>query len=503
MAAELLINITGEETRVALLESGVVTEFFIERRSKRSLVGNIYKGRVVRVLPGMQAAFVDIGLDRAAFLYVADVIEDLDDHFLEQDVEQWSGGLEVERSMRGNDYTPIQQLLQEGQEILVQVAKEPLGTKGARVSSHISLPGQTVVLLPTMDHVGISRRIENEPERERLREIVERIKPQGLGLIVRTASEGQDEMVLSNDVEVLVNLWNAILSRYRAAGAPNLLHSELSLGLRAVRDLCSLGLKRVLVDDADEQKRIVNVLEPLMPLEMPPIELHDGPEPLFDAYGLEVELSRALQRKVWLRSGGFIVIDQTEALTVIDVNTGRFVGKHNLEDTILKNNLEAVREICYQLRLRNIGGIIIIDFIDMERQADRQRVLTAVEEGLKTDRSRTSVHRISELGLVEMTRKRTRESLLQVLSEACPYCEGKGHIRSPIGITMEVLRGIHSEITMGASSDIVVHVHPTVASLLMDEQHSFLEELELKAPGQILVQSQPDFHVEQYEIVTG
>ncbi|MDP8256439.1 MAG: Rne/Rng family ribonuclease [Candidatus Alcyoniella australis] len=500
MEAELLINVTSDESRVALLESGVVTEFFVERRSRRSLVGNIYKGRVVRVLPGMQAAFVDIGLDRAAFLYVADVIEDLESHFNAHG-EQWINGIEEQRSLRSEGTVPIQKLLQEGQEILVQVAKEPLGTKGARVSSHVSLPGQTLVLLPTMDHVGVSRRIESEQERDRLRKVLESIRQPTMGAIVRTAAEGQDESVLRNDIQMLLNLWNSIRERNRVAGAPSLLHSELSLGLRAVRDLCSLGLKRVMVDDEEEQKRIHDVLEPMMALNLPPIEYYDAPEPLFDVHGLEVELSRALQRKVWLRSGGFIVIEQTEALAVVDVNTGRFVGKHNLEDTILKTNLEAVREICYQLRLRNIGGIIIIDFIDMERQVDRQRVLSAIEDGLRTDRSRTSVHHISELGLVEMTRKRTRESLLHVLSEPCPYCEGKGQIRSAVSIASEVMRRLRAEAASGRSSKLVAKVHPQIASLLMDEEHGFLEQIEVMHGTQIQVRSHPEYHVEQYNIV--
>ena len=384
MTKELVINTTSHETRVALLEAGHIAELYIERSRERGIVGNIYQGKVIRVLPGMQAAFVDIGLEKAAFLYVADVLDEME--AVEQFVE---GASQHAKPSEGGDeeqLPPIEDLLQEGQEILVQVAKEPIGTKGARITSHISLPGRHLVYMPTVDHVGISRRIENEEEKTRLRELVEAIRPPGTGFIVRTAAEGKSEEDLRADMEFLVGLWREVARRRENRGAPALIHSDLDVTSKVLRDILTEDVARIVVDSREEYDKIVRFFGTFMPKLKYAIELHEVDEPIFDAFGLEVEIARALGRKVWLKSGGYIIIEQTEALTAIDVNTGRFVGKHNLEDTILKTNLEAVKEIAYQLRLRNIGGLIIIDFIDMEKEAHREKVHSALEEALKSDK---------------------------------------------------------------------------------------------------------------------
>jgi len=424
MGAELVINAASHETRIALIENGTIAELYIERSREKGIVGNIYKGRVIRVLPGMQAAFVDIGLEKAAFLYVADVFDAIEEYESlldsgnkkddESRDEQEPGGHPEFRPLH-----PIEDLLQEGQELLVQISKEPLGTKGARITSHISLPGRHLVYMPTVDHIGISRRIEDEEERERLREVVERLKQPGSGYIVRTVSEGKSEEDLIADIQYLSTLWNEISTRKDKAAVPSLLHSDLDVVQKVVRDIVTEQVDRIVVDSKTDYDRIVQFISTFAAKMKYAIELYDEEEPIFDHYGLEVEISRALGRKVWLKSGGYIIIEQTEALTAIDVNTGRFVGKHNLEDTILKTNLEAVKEIAYQLRLRNIGGIIIIDFIDMEKEVNREKVFGALEEALKADKSKTNILKISELGLVEMTRKRVRESIGRMMCEPC------------------------------------------------------------------------------------
>ncbi|OGR30747.1 MAG: ribonuclease G, partial [Desulfuromonadales bacterium GWC2_61_20] len=405
MAKELVINTTSHETRVALIENGHIAELYIERNRERGIVGNIYQGKVIRVLPGMQAAFVDIGLEKAAFLYVADVLDEME--AVEQFVDgQPQHARPADGSEEGPVLPPIEELLDEGEELLVQIAKEPLGTKGARITSHISLPGRHLVYMPTVDHIGISRRIENEEEKDRLRGIIEAIRPPGTGFIVRTAAEGKSDEDLLADMEFLVGLWQDISRRRENRSAPALIHSDLDVTSKVLRDILTEDVDRIVVDSQVEHDKIVAFIDTFMPKLKYVIDLYDSEEPIFDAFGLEVEIARALGRKVWLKSGGYIIIEQTEALTAIDVNTGRFVGKHNLEDTILKTNLEAVKEIAFQLRLRNIGGLIIIDFIDMEKEAHREKVHSALEEALRIDKAKTNILKISELGLAEMTRKR-------------------------------------------------------------------------------------------------
>lgn len=504
MAKELVINTTSQEVRVALLENGHIAELYIERSRERGIVGNIYKGRVIRVLPGMQAAFVDIGLEKAAFLYVADVFDEVE--AVEQFIDGGSHGPPVagdEVDAEARVLPPIEDLLQEGQEILVQVAKEPLGTKGARITSHISLPGRNLVYMPTVDHVGISRRIESEEEKDRLRELVEKIRPVGSGFIVRTAAEGKSEEDLQIDMEFLLNLWRGVTQRKDGRSAPSLIHSELDVICKVVRDILTEDVRRIVVDSREEYDKIERFIGTFMPKLKYSMELYEDEEPIFDAFGLEVEIARALGRKVWLKSGGYIIIEQTEALTAIDVNTGRFVGKHNLEDTILKTNLEAVKEIAFQLRLRNIGGLIIIDFIDMEKEPHREKVHQALLEALKGDKSKSNILKISELGLVEMTRQRVRESIGRTLCEACPYCEGKGYVKSRATLAYEIFRELRRAMRDLSAERLTLVVHPDVAAILFDEERQGIEELERKFRKEITITARPVFHQEQYEIVPG
>ena len=501
MTKELVICTTSHETRVALLEGGHIAELYIERERERGIVGNIYKGKVIRVLPGMQAAFVDIGLEKAAFLYVADVLDEMEEveRSIEGEVPVAGAGGEQELP----SLPPIEDLLDEGQELLVQISKEPIGTKGARITSHISLPGRHLVYMPTVDHVGISRRIESEDERERLRGVVESIRPAGTGFIVRTVSEGKSEEDLRADMEFLVGLWEDLSRDLETRSAPSLIHSDLDVTSKVLRDILTEDVKRIVVDSKEEYNKIIRFIRTFMPRLNYCIELYDGDEPIFDAFGLEVEISRALGRKVWLKSGGSIIIEQTEALTAIDVNTGRYVGKHNLEDTILKTNLEAVKEIAFQLRLRNIGGLIIIDFIDMEKEAHREKVHAALEEALKSDKNKTNILKISELGLVEMTRKRVRESIGRTLCEPCPYCEGKGYVKGRLTVIYEILRELHRELADLPAGHITLLAHPDITALLVDEERAGIDELEQRYGRHIAINSRPGFHVEQFEIAVG
>src|SRR5512136_1075843 len=478
MGTDLVINTAAHETRIALIENGTIAELYIERSRVKGIVGNIYKGKVIRVLPGMQAAFVDIGLEKAAFLYVADVFEAIEEFESFMD-----GNGKKEEPTEGDGpmfhpIHPIEELLQEGQELLVQVSKEPIGTKGARITSHISLPGRHLVYMPTVDHVGVSRRIEDETERERLKEIVERIKSPGSGFIVRTVSEGKSEEDLIADLNYLTKLWEEVVKKNEKAHAPSLIHSDLDVTQKVVRDILTEAVDRIVVDSKPEHDRIVQFITTFMPKMKYSIELYDEEEPIFDHYGLEVEISRALGRKVWLKSGGYIIIEQTEALTAIDVNTGRYVGKHNLEDTILKTNLEAVKEIAYQLRLRNIGGIIIVDFIDMERKQSRESVVQLLVDALKKDRIKTFVYPISELGLVQLTRKRTRENVVTMLSESCPTCDGSGYVKSRFTVCYEVLRALRAACRKEEGRQLNIHLAPEVAQLLYEEEKASLDYLE-------------------------
>jgi ribonuclease G len=700
----LVINAAGAETRVALVENGTIHEYYLERKREKGIVGNIYKGRVVRVLPGMQAAFVDIGLEKAAFLYVGDVYGDPDfseefeltegEHRVElvdvptvEEVEaaearatepapvaeepaaaalaegavleaaplespvppppesgegELAGleeqppppltpipltqevglspvpaipgllvpsfpehgevadpaaveaaaaaavpvpapvaeaaavpapaaprpapegapaagqivarGVEAPREARG-DREPrgepstapgragsegrrregrrdrdrgergdrdrndrgerngrngreerkkegknIQDLLKEGQEVIVQVAKDPIGTKGARITSHVSLPGRHLVFMPTVDHIGISRRIEKESERRRLREIVDRMRPEGTGYIVRTVAENVEAPKLEADIRFLIGVWNEIIRTKDKVSAPALLHPDLDLILRATRDLFTADVGKLVIDDRDEYEKILRFVRDQAPHLESQIELYAGDEPIFDAYGIEQELKRASQRKVWLKSGGYIIIDQAEALTAIDVNSGRYVGKKNLEETITKINAEAAKEIVYQLRLRNIGGIIIIDFIDMDKAQNREKVFRSLQDALGRDKAKTNVLKISELGLVEMTRKRVRESITRMTTEPCSYCEGKGHLKSKSTIAYEIFHEIRRESPHFPEPALVVNCHPEVARLLQGPEREELRYLMDRHNKTIQVKPQQNYHQEQFDI---
>ncbi len=508
MANELIINARPHETRVALVENSVVVELHIERKTGQELIGNIYRGRVVRVLPGMQAAFVDIGLERSAFLYVTDVHQDFMD--LEQMMLRNSVGQE-EVIEEGNEkpIAPvdiplnIEDLLHEGQDVMVQISKEPIGTKGARLTSHISLPGRNLVLMPNVDHIGISRRIEDPIERERLRNLVQELRPGTAGFIVRTAGEGADRGKLRSEMDFLLKLWASVQEKMARATGPGLLHKDLTISLRSVRDLFTREVDRLVIDSKEEHNHVMEFIETFIPSLKYSVELYEGPDPVFDAYGIEMEISRALEKKIWLKSGGYIVIELTEALTAIDVNTGSYVGARNLEETILKTNLEAVKEIAYQLRLRNLGGLIVIDFIDMEKKPNRERVFTALKEALSKDKAKTHILRMSELGLIEMTRKRMRENLNRLLTEPCFYCDGRGSIKSKKSICCEILRDLERETAAPLeNSDISVHVNPEIARVLQEEEQQSIMDLERRINRRIIITAEETLHIEEYEVTT-
>ncbi len=507
MAAEILINVKPQETRVAYVESGTLVDLKIERKTSPTLVGSVHRGTVIRVLPGMQAAFVDIGLDRAAFLYVGDIRADVDSDaypFSDLDRDEPLSTSEdddhVDERISASK-TPIQDLLKEGQSILVQVAKDPLGTKGARITTHVSLPGRFIVYLPTVRHLGISRRIESEAERDRLKELVQKSNPQG-GVIVRTAGEGATEEQLRTDIEYLDRLGKDIFKNYEKRKSPGIIHQELDVELRALRDLMSEEVSAVFVDDEEVHKKITKFVSQLMPKFKHNINFYDQQKPLFDMYDIDMEISRSMDRKIWLKSGGYIVIDEAEALVVIDVNTGRFVGKKDLEDTILKTNLEAIREIAHQLKIRNCGGIIIVDFIDMEKETHREKVIDVLKEEVSKDRARTHVISMSQLGLVEMTRKRIRPSLIKSLCEPCEYCEGKGYIKKKTTVASEIFREVEREAhTLDKKNQsIVIHCHSEVVDHIYEVEAETLDHIEKKISRSIAFKIEPSYHLEQYEV---
>lgn len=506
MSKELIINGTDHETRVAFVENGILQELFIERPAECDIASNIYKGRVLRVLPGMQAAFVDIGLDQAAFIYVADVLNNYQEfeQLMQLPSEEHEDDLaeldDRERPPSLDQNFMIEELLHEGQEVMVQVSKAPIGNKGARITSRISLPGRFLVLMPTTNHIGISRRIEDENERRRLKEALAAIGPDNYGLIARTVSEGIDTEKLADEMNFLVSLWEEIQKKNENAPVPSLLHKELNVTLRAVRDLFTREVDKLVIDQKSGYEEILQFLDTFMPGLKDSVELYEDGEPIFDAYNLESEISRALRKKVWLKSGGYIVIEHTEALVAIDVNTGRFVGKHNLEETILKTNLEAVKEIAYQIRLRDIGGLIIIDFIDMEKKSNRERVFNALKDALKKDRSKTNVVPMSELGLIEMTRKRTRETLNRMLCESCFYCEGEGYLQSKRTICYNMYRDMRRESGEMMGESITLKVHPEIAELLLGEEQGMVESLERWLKKEIIIRPDTQLHLEQYEM---
>ncbi len=504
MPAELIINASPYETRVALLEGGSAVEFYVERSLEKSIIGNIYKGRVTRVLPGMQAAFVDIGLERTAFIHAADIYNQITDYemtMLSADVEsEAAAGLHEDTKYYVAPSLNIEDLLHDGQDILVQVSKEPLGTKGARLTSYITMPGRNLVLMPMTEHVGVSRRIEDEEARQHLKEIIEAVKPPGVGFIARTASEGVDASKLQVEMDFLIKLWENIQKKAASAPVLSLIYEDLDIVLRAARDLFAKEVDRLIIDSEEDYQKILNFMETFAPHLKPSVNLYKDATPIFDTYGIEVEMARALSKKVWLKSGGYIVIEIMEALTAIDVNTGRFVGKRNLEETILKTNLEAVKETAYQLRLRNIGGLIIIDFIDMKKETHREEVFNALREALRKDKSKTTILKMSELGLIEMTRKRTRESLGRILCEPCFYCDGEGTLKSRRTLCYEIFRRIEREAADIPANSVTISVHPDISEMLLNEEAGQIALLERKIKKQITIQSHSDLHLEQYKI---
>jgi ribonuclease G len=521
----IIINSSSQEARVALLENDTLVEIHIERAQQRSIAGNIYKGRVVRVLPGMQAAFVDIGLEKAGFIHASDLFggplpsgffedEESEDHAGDAGAddddplkEDFPAGSDIvspasgRRRSQSEPHLPLEERIKKNQEILVQVTKESIGTKGPRLTSHISLPGRHLVYTPTVNHIGVSRRIADSKERKRLRDIVQDLRPPEGGFIVRTACEGLTKKEMHDDMKFLLKLWSGIAKKSEQTSAPALLHDDMDVILRIIRDLFSADVQEVVIDTPQDYARVKEFIATFMPRLTNRIKLYDRPEPIFDHYNIEAQITKALDRRVYLKSGGHIVIDHTEALTAIDVNTGRFVGKRDQEETMLQTNLEAAKVVVEQLRLRNIGGLIIIDFIDMERAANRNKVTEALREALKKDKTRSSMRKISELGLVQMTRKRTRESLLRQLCDPCWYCEGKGYIRSVPTVASDILRQLRKETYLHPTAQqIIVKAHPEVITFLYDEEGERLDELERHLRKRFILRATPGFHHEQYEV---
>ena len=490
MTDEILINATSVQTRVALVESGVLQEVWVERRSHKGLVGNIYRGKVMRVLPGMQAAFVDIGLERASFLHASDLVT-LDENGIEQRTE-------TERDIRA--------LVTEGQSVVVQVVKDPLGSKGARLSTHLSLSSRYLVYMPHTRHIGISQRIESEGERDRLRGLVEAALA-GLGLpgaggfIVRTVAEGVPGESIESDVRILLKLWEAVAHTARHASTPALVYEDLPLALRTLRDQALGGLEKIRVDSAEVCAGLLGFANQFVPEIAGRIEHYAGDRPLFDLYGVEDEIEKALGKRVQLKSGGYLIIDQTEAMTTIDVNTGAFVGTRNLEETVLKTNLEAASTLARQLRVRNLGGIIIIDFIDMKDPEHRRQVLRSLERALEPDHARTAISPVSDLGLVQMTRKRTRESLERTLCETCATCQGRGTVKSAETVCYEIFREILREARSCDNDTLLVLASQSVVDRLLDEDSGNVADLEEQIGKTIRFRVEGIYTQEQYDVV--
>jgi ribonuclease G len=511
----IVVNAGLTETRVAVQESNQLVELYFERHHQRSIVGSVYKGLVTNVLPGMQAAFVDIGLAKDAFLYAGDYTADLGVavRLADDDLPLVVGGdesngeasedgdeVDVDEQPKREATVPIEEMLRKGQDVLVQVAKESLGTKGARVTSFISLPGRYLVYMPQTSHIGVSRRIRDERERDRLRQAVRSLHATG-GYIVRTNAEGKGVEEFAADVAFLQRLWTQIQARYESARAPAALHEEGELTFRVVRDLLSPEVEEFIVDRRDVYDKCIGDVEVLVPALVERITVYEGPTPIFESYGIEREIEKALRRRVWLKSGGYIVIDHTEALVSIDVNSGKYVGKRDLEQTILKTNMEAVGEVVRQIRLRDLGGIIIIDFIDMEREEHRAEVYKALKKALAEDKARTNVLEISELGLVEMTRKRVRQDLRSLLSMACPTCRGSGVVRSDATLTAEILRAIQGKVAGQIGKDVVIRAHAELVQYLENEGRDPLQRLGAALGVKISVQTVGGHpHREDYEI---
>ena len=558
MNKEMVISSTSHETRVAILEDDQVVEVFIEREHSRGVVGNIYKGRVSKVLPGMQSAFVDLGLERDAFLYVSDVISPTEEALEDDEIglaagspeplepgagngDDSNGGEEAavgasvasvaaaggnatsaagatkEQGRRGRERPErperqpaagrIEELLKEGQEIVVQVVKEPLGTKGARITSHLSLPGRFLVFMPTVDHIGVSRKIDSRDERRRLRGIVQRFREQsGLpgGIIIRTAASNRSEADITADLTYFEQVWTEIQRKRENERTPAVLFREESLVTKLLRDLLTEQFTAIRIDDDTEYRRVTSLVSRIMPTMVGRLKHYTKDYPIFEEYGVQSEIDKALRSKVWLKSGGYIVINQTEALVAIDVNTGRYVGKKSagrLEDTIVKTNLEAVREIIRQIRLRDLGGIIVLDFIDMEEKKNRQKVAQAVEQELRKDRAPSKAVQVSDFGLIIITRKRVKSSLERQLTEPCPYCSGTGTIKTSATICYDILTEVRKVSADLDGYSLVLRVNPEIARALKEESRSVFRELEASVGRPVTVRSDEQLHHEQFDLM--
>jgi len=489
---QIIIDVHHDQMRVALLEEGTLAELYMEGKNRTHLVGNIYRGKVQNVLPGMQAAFVSIGLSKNAFLFLGDM--NLGDRSVFDFVGNGNGKHKTASS------AAIREYIREGQEITVQILKEPIGSKGARVTTHLTLPGRYLVLLPTVNHVGVSRRIEDEEERNRLREIAERTKPEGMGIIVRTAARHRGEEEFAADIKVLTRLWRQIQRREASGEVPRLLHQDMDILYRTIRDMMTLEVDELVINSVAEYERAQEYAEAIAPALTDQVRLYQGEQSIFEVYGIESKIQQAIQKKVWLNNGGYLVIDPTEALTVIDVNTGKYVGKDNLEDTVLQTNLAAAEEIARQIRLRDIGGIIVIDFIDMGMEENKRQVLDVFEEALKKDRTKTHVVGITGLGLVEMTRKKVRKRLSSTLLSPCPYCNGTGKVYS----ASMILARIEKELDQTFSGDMLgalVEVHPSVFSIWVEDDGRAVDMLEKTWDKRIYLAENESFHVEEFNII--
>jgi ribonuclease G len=509
MTKEMIISSNGHETIVAILEDDLVAEIFVERERQRGVAGNVYKGRVSKVLPGMQSSFIDLGLERDGFLYVADVIDTLEEFEKLESADEDDKGPGKDREPRDRDKpTPkIEELLKEGQEILVQVVKEPLGTKGARLTSHVTMPGRFLVFMPTVDHVGVSRKIESREERGRLRGIVREFREaHGFtgGVIIRTAAAGRPKEDIVSDLEAFHTIWTEIRQKTESARAPVVVYREQSLVGKLLRDLLTDEFQAIRIDHPQEHQRVLELVERILPNLAPKVKLYSKPYPIFEEYGVQAEIDKALKSKVWLKSGGSIVINQTEALVAIDVNTGRYVGKKTsgrLEDTIVKTNLEAVKEIVRQVRLRDLGGIIVLDFIDMEERKNRQKVLQAVEQELKKDRSPSKALQVSDFGLVIITRKRVKQSLERVLTEPCPYCSGTGVIKSSSTICYEILSEVKKIGPDLNGHRLLLRVNPDIARALKEEESAVLSDLKQSIGKDVTIKPDVHLHHEQFDVM--
>jgi Rne/Rng family ribonuclease len=550
MNKEMIISSNGHDTRVAILEDDQVVEIFIERENQRGVVGNVYKGRVSKVLPGMQSSFVDIGLERDAFLYVSEVVtpaefdrlEGTDDDegpaavpalgdapeplaevaepvmaaaapaAVERTLERRSGsrGARESRDSRDDKDRPevrIEDLLKEGQEVLVQVVKEPLGTKGARLTSHVTMPGRFLVFMPTVDHVGVSRKIESREERARLRGIVKEFREEhGFtgGVIIRTAASGRSKEDIVSDLSYFHQVWTEIRSRMDTRRPPAVLFQEQSLVTKLLRDLLTDDYSAIRLDNEQEHRRVLALVERIMPSLVPRVKLYNKDFPIFEEYGIQAEIDKALRSKVWLKSGGYLVINQTEALVAIDVNTGRYVGKKSsgrLEDTIVKTNLEAVKEIVRQIRLRDLGGIIVLDLIDMEEKKNRQKVFQEVEKELRRDRSPSKALQVSDFGLVIVTRKRVKQSIERQLTDPCPYCSGSGTIKSASTICYEILIEMKKIVGDMDSPGLILRVNPDIARALKEEESSVFREMQNVLGKSITLKPDAHLHHEQFDVM--